>query len=145
MRSRERGIALQFLLEGSCLDTQERVQDHREMAVKTDWIADQKTRASRICTGTELVESSRLGGESGAFLPSICHRSSASRPLPEDCAKLAEADFPFRNQLLFFRYSDMIHSCKVAPVVAAVRCFVRAGNLGLKIRQTIQVSSMPAI
>jgi Uma2 family endonuclease len=53
----ERGIELQFLLDDSYSDTQERAQDYREMVLKTVWIVDPKTRTGRICSGTEWVES----------------------------------------------------------------------------------------
>jgi Uma2 family endonuclease len=42
-------------------DTQERAQDYRAMGVETVWIIDPKTRSGRMCSGTDWVESPRLG------------------------------------------------------------------------------------
>ncbi|MGA2887477.1 MAG: Uma2 family endonuclease [Terracidiphilus sp.] len=47
--------------DDSYSDTQERARDYREMGVETVWIIDPKTRTGRLCSGTEWVESSRLG------------------------------------------------------------------------------------
>jgi hypothetical protein len=39
-----------------------------------------------------------------------------------------------RQNLLFFAPEDIIQVCTLCPVVAVVRCFARAGDLGQKVQ-----------